>query len=285
MDRRCGAASDRCAEMARRRDPSHFHVVLEKDESLKRGEHQFIRRGITIPEVRAPRERAVRALLIADDEAISTFLGDAENPAHSDWSERNDKIRGLYENGPYTLRYVKNAIAQLAAALSTPPAGRAPDLLADIFSVEVPGEDSGQADHGGADAPQAAEVGGPTPKIAAPAIAGRASMRIAGIAGGFVIQGIGAGEAPATTLKAEAAYRTRSGDPFRKYSPFDFSIGRNGVTLTSDGAQVGTAQENRIEFQPLRPDFQLTVTGFDPRRDLVVRVSRKDDDAAEAELH
>ncbi|MGZ8833096.1 MAG: hypothetical protein ACXW19_07860, partial [Thermoanaerobaculia bacterium] len=54
---------------------SHFDVVLEKDESLKRGEHQFIRRGITIPEVKSPREKPVRALLIADDEALSTFLG------------------------------------------------------------------------------------------------------------------------------------------------------------------------------------------------------------------
>ncbi|MBK5259639.1 MAG: hypothetical protein JJE51_08595 [Thermoanaerobaculia bacterium] len=108
---------------------SYFDVVLEKDESLKRGEHHFIRRGITIPEVRSPRDKPVRALLVADDEELSSFLGDAENPAHSDWSERNDKIRTVYDNGAWTLRYVKNAIAHLAGLLSTPPAGRNPDLV------------------------------------------------------------------------------------------------------------------------------------------------------------
>jgi hypothetical protein len=34
-----------------------------------------------------------------------------------------------------------------------------------------------------------------------------------------------------------------------------------------------------------RPDFHLALTGFDARRDLMVRLSRKDEDAAEAELH
>jgi hypothetical protein len=33
---------------------------------------------------------------------------------------------------------VKNAVSQLAALVTTPPAGRAPDLLADIFSVTIP---------------------------------------------------------------------------------------------------------------------------------------------------
>jgi hypothetical protein len=260
---------------------SHFDVVLEKDESLKRGEHQFIRRGITIPEVRSPREKPVRALLIADDEAISTLLGDAENPAHSDWSERNDKIRGLYEQGASTLRYVKNAIAQIAAALSRPPAGRAPDLLADIFSIAVPGDDAAVAP---GHAKRDVDRGETTARDIS--IAARDnSMRITPIAGGFTIQGVGSNHNTGARCVAEVAYRTRSGDPFRKYSPFDFAIGRGGVTLENDGADVYAARGNRVEFQPVRSDFQLIVTGFDRRRDLVVRVSRKDDDAPEAELH
>jgi hypothetical protein len=260
---------------------SHFNVVLEKDETLRRGEHQFIRRGITIPEVRSPREKPVRALLIADDEALSTFLGDAENPAHSDWSERNDKIRGLYEQGPWTLRYVKNAIAQIAAALSRPATGRAPDLLADIFSIAVPGDhDAVAAGRAKGDVNR-----GETTVRDIGTTASANSLRITAIDGGFTIQGIGSDHNTGARCVAEVAYRTRSGDPFRKYSPFDFAIGRGGVTLKGDGAEVHAARENRVEFQPLRADFQLTVTGFDRRRDLVVRISRKDDDAPEAELH
>jgi hypothetical protein len=258
---------------------SHFDVVLEKDDALRRGEHHFIRRGITIPEVRSPREGPIRALLIADDEPISTFLGDAENPAHSDWSERNDRIRTRYENGASTLRYVKNAIAQLAKGLSIPPAGRVPDLLAGIFSIDVAG--SGAA-HGAGDDEKPGDRGG----IDATRITARpheSPLRIVRVANGFTILGNGA--PGGTTWRAEVAYRTRGGDPFRKYSPYDFAIGRGGVRFASDGAEIRAARDNHIEFLPARNDFHLTVTGFDPRRDLVVRVIGRDDDAPEAELH
>ncbi len=251
------------------RSPSHFDVVLEKDESLKRGEHHFIRRGITIPEVRAPRDKPVRALLVADDEPISTFLGDAENPAHSDWSERNDRVRILYEHGPSTLRYVKNAIARIAGALTAPPAGLARDLLSDIFSIPLQPEDGGEAHK---------TTTGDTPAGIAPR---PQAIRITPIQGGFTIQGLN-GSGP---FIADVAYRTRNGDPFRRYSPFDFSIGRNGVLVRSDGATVKAARGNRIAFETERADFQLTVSGFDPRRDLVVRVARQEDNAPEAELH
>jgi hypothetical protein len=261
---------------------AHFDVVLEKDYTLRRGEHHFIRRGITIPEVKSARDKPVRALLIADDETLSTFLGDAENPAHSDWSERNDKIRNLYEQGASTLRYVKNAIAQIASMLSTPAAGRAPDLLSDIFSIANPEEDGSIA----AGAQSTRELDRGESLVHGESTAARPdAVRIVRIAGGFTLQGTGKNGDATRRWIIEMAYRTRSGDPFRKYSLYDFAMGRNGVTWKSDGAVVAVARDNRLELASQRSDFQLTVTGFDHRRDLVVRVSRKDDDAPEAELH
>ena len=262
---------------------SHFAVILEKDEQLKRGEHHFIRRGITIPEVRSPRDKPVRAILVADDDALSTFLGDAENPAHSDWSERNDKIRNAYENGASTLRYVKNAISQLAALVTTPPAGRAPDLLAEIFSVTLPPN----GDHGvrrpqpppSETAAAAAEL--PNIPIKPP----EQRIKITPVTGGFALKGSGSLGDVGVTFLAEVAYRTRNGNPFRKYNAFDFTIGDDGVSLAHEGANIRAINGNRLEFLPTRPDFHLALTGFDGRRDLMVRLSRKDDDAAEAELH
>lgn len=252
----------------RARVASHFSVVIQKDESLKRGEHHFIRRGITIPEVKVPRDKPVRAILVADDEPIATFLGDAENPAHSDWSERNDRVRS-YEYGRDTLRYVKQAIPQIATALSAPPAGLNRDLLADIFSIALQPEDD-------VDQRKGPEAEKPIDIVPRPQ-----PVRITPIHGGFTIQGLNGGG----QFVAEVAYRTRSGDPFRRYSPFDFAIGRNGITIKSDGATVKASRENRIAFESERSDFQLTVSGFDPRRDLVVRVARQEDHAPETELH
>ncbi len=259
---------------------SHFAVILEKDETLRRGEHHFIRRGITIPEVKSGREKGVRAILVADEEALSTFLGDAENPAHSDWSERSDKIRILYEHGPSTLRYVKRAIEQLAAMISTPPAGRDASLLSSIFSVQVPADAEGPAPRARRDR---AGSSSPAPPVAVKAHDQR--VRLTPIAGGFTLRGSGGTADVGVPYTAEVAYRTRHGNPFRKYSTFDFRIGENDVALASEGTTIRRLDGNRLEFLPTQPDFHLALTGFDPRRDLVVRVTRKDDDAPEAELH
>jgi hypothetical protein len=261
----------------RTRTPSFFRVVLERDETLRRGDHHFIRRGITIPEVRSPREKPVRGMVIADDEPIATFLGDAENPAHSDWSERNDRVRTLYENGASTLRYVKNSIAQLAIMLSAPPAGRSENLLADVFSVTVTGDQT----HGGMGREQGEHGEMARRDIFAQTQQG--ALRILRIHGGFTVQGLNG--ATDSRFTAQVAYRTRSGDPFRKYSPLDFAIGRGGVAVRAEKADVLIARENRVDFEPRDPAFELIVTGFDTRRDLVVRVSRSESDATEAELH
>jgi hypothetical protein len=258
---------------------SYFAVILEKDERLKRGEHHFIRRGITIPEVRSARDKPVRALLIADDDALSTFLGDAENPAHSDWSERNDKVRNIYDNGASTLRYVKNAIAQIATLVSTPPEGRAPDLLADLFSVTLPAEEAEAPRR--AQRPEAGSGESPDARLPVKASEHAQRIRITPLAGGFTLRGSGTMRDVGVPFIAEVAYRTRSGNPFRKYSPFDFTIGGEAIVLDVDGATLRTVENNRFELLPARPDFHVALSGFDVRRDLVVRVSRKDDDAAE----
>src|SRR6201995_4106560 len=120
---------------------------MEHDDQLRRGEHHFIRRGITIPDVRATSDKPVRVLIVIDDQALSTFLGDAENPAHADWSERADRIRTFYDHGPSTLRFVKNSPSFLASLLSRPPEGRVRDFLADIFSIEIDDEPQQEAGH------------------------------------------------------------------------------------------------------------------------------------------
>ena len=71
---------------------SGFSVFLERDEKLSRADDHFIRQGITIPEVTALKHKGVRAIVSVTERELSAFLGDAENPAHTEW-ERNSKNR------------------------------------------------------------------------------------------------------------------------------------------------------------------------------------------------
>lgn len=261
---------------------SHFDIYLEKDAALRKPAHHFIRRGITIPDVRSTSaEQAVRALIVVDHEALSTFLGDAENPAHSDWSERADKLRTLYDHHAATLRFIKNSAAYLSSLLSRPPEGRVKDFLQDLFSIEIveePGERAPvhipikKREAGESEGPGGANGGKP------------AAVTISRIAGGFTIKG--SDEAlVARRMSAELAYRARSGNPFRKHSQFDFDLMSGDVAINGDAAIVRRTGVNTIEFTPAAAKFQVSMRGFDAHRDLVVRVTEMDDDAAQTELH
>lgn len=264
---------------------SWFDVILAKDEALPRPDLHFIRRGITIPEVKAATSvtRPVRALVVVDQEALSTLLGDAENPAHSDWSERADKVRGSYDRGAWTVRFVKNSIAQLSAMLTRPPAGRVRDLLAEIFSIDLP-EEGEAPESGGGDGDDEQDGGaGQTAAIAKPASKG-SRIRIARSPEGFTLRGAGDPGDVGRTVVAEVAYRLRSGNPFRRYSPFDFELGKD-VTLQPDGIELREVAGNRIAFTPVTAAYTVAFHGFDRRRDLVVRVAVEGDLATETELH
>jgi hypothetical protein len=262
---------------------SWFDVYLERDESLRKPEHHFIRSLITIPEVRVSGDKSTRALIVIEEPALSRFLGDAENPAHSDWSERADKIRTLYDHGPWTLRFVKNSATFLASLLARPPEGRERDFLADVFSIEARDESLHDGSVAARIPIRAAGSASGSAGTAAEANGGGGGITISRIAGGFTIRGADA--AVGRPLRGEVAYRVRAGNPFRKHSPFDFDLlTEDGIDVQCEGVRLRRSSVNAFDLVPSAPKFQISMKGFDPRRDLVVRVADADD-APEAELH
>lgn len=218
-----------------------FDVVLEKDEALTRSDLHFIRRGITIPDVRGSGgDKPVRALIVIDHEILSTFLGDAENPAHSDWSERADKLRSLYDFHATTLRFVKNSAGVIASLLTRPRTGRDRNLLHEVFSMPL-GEDGTSTEA----TPRKGTKPATTPAGVLPGLAaGHARIELQRVAGGFSIRG--AGDRRKRT--AEVAYRIRSGNPMKKHSPFDFDLTAGGIAIDADGAAARAVRANALEF-------------------------------------
>ncbi|MEA2489105.1 MAG: hypothetical protein QOH21_897 [Acidobacteriota bacterium] len=256
---------------------SWFDVYLERDESLRRPEQHFIRSLITIPDVRVSGDKATRALIVIEEPALSRFLGDAENPAHSDWSERADKIRTLYDHGAWTLRFVKNSASFLASLLAQPPVGRERDFLADLFSIDG-------ADESLHDGAVAARIPVRTGDGATPGNEGTTGdvtprgggVTISRISGGFTVRAANA--SVGRPLRAEVAYRVRAGNPFRKHSSFDFDLlAGSDITTQAEGVRLRPTAVNAFELVPSAAKFQISMKGFDPRRDLIVRVVDADD--------
>ena len=75
-------------------------------------------------------------------------------------------------------------------------------------------------------------------------------------------------------VKIEVAYEVGTGNAFKKYSPHDFKLGKDGVNVaaTHGKVRVLSAKHNTMELQVNQVPFQVQVNGFDSNRDLKVKV-------------
>lgn len=234
---------------------SHFEVYIQKDESLKQADEFYIRSGITISEIKVLGNRRTRALLFARDKVVSTFLGDSESPAHTDWKPRAEELK-KYTLSQSTLSYIKYCMRDIVKILDQPSPGLNPDFLQDIFFLS----DETKPGAGG---------NKPIPPIPPPP---PQNFNISKIQGGCKITL--SDKKPALPFQAIArfAYDVLRGSPFSNYHPLDFTLNHAPIKVSISHGHIITNNENQITFEVLTKDFELKVTGFDEHRDIVVDV-------------
>jgi hypothetical protein len=256
---------------------ANFRVFVMKDLDLKRGEDHYIRQGITITEIRMLREGGVRGLVVVDDRDLSSLLGDAENPAHTDWQERSTKLKERFKHGPSCVRFVKRSLREIVGFLSRPPEGIHEDLLRDLFFVDRP--EGVPAGNGGNDGTGVKRpTVGPTLPPPPPPPPVPAPFRLDQMPGGFRIRGNPEAEG-VRLVEVEAAYEVRRGNAFRRYHENDFDLSRD-IEIVTQGATVERANGKHLAIRVNDPGFEVTVSGFDSNRDLKVRARRRDGDDA-----
>ena len=183
---------------------SEFHVYLQRDDRLERADEHFVRDGITVTGVRAALPRGIRLIVSIRDRALSTLLGDAENPAHTEWQERSLKFKDRYHHGPFTLRYLRNVPKELVRVLTRPSEGRDFALLKQLFSLDVPTESDVTTRTADQDKAGAGEDAGET-EIAT--VGSERAIALQKLRGGFRIKGVPNGGA----LRQPSGWPTRSG--------------------------------------------------------------------------
>jgi hypothetical protein len=113
---------------------SFFDVFLVRDISEHIGRPTFIREGIIISNVNAPRTRGVRAIVLAHDEHIAKFLRKSENPSHTEW--QHSHLKDEYDRGYKTdLEFVKKSVNEIVKVISEAEEEDDPALLMDFFSI------------------------------------------------------------------------------------------------------------------------------------------------------
>jgi len=238
-----------------------FYIFLEKCSQLKKPEEFYIRSGITISGIKVLGNRPVRGMLVAEDEPITEFLGDAETPAHTDWNERTEDFKEKYDNAVSILRFIKKSIIKIVSFLDEPPKEQQEDFLIDIFNISS--EYSGNS----VLSSQKTEI-----------LLIEQKERIFNISkatGGFkifldkkdVILPI-----KATIL---IAYDIRRGNPFKQYDTYDFDLRDNNIFTEIKGGEIVEKKENIIDLIINDHNFLLNTTGFDLKRDIVVNIKEK----------
>lgn len=244
-----------------------FSVFLERDEKLDKPEDHFIRQGITIPEVSSLKLKGIRAIVSISESDLSAFLGDAENPAHTQWERNSKKFKSKYKLGPATLDFVKSSPRELVKILTQPQKGRDANLLQHIFSLPL--EPAGNAEKPGRD---------PSDKENKPLGDGDivdlepgSYLQLNAIQGGFRLGRRAKAAQIPRFISIWIAYEVRSGNPFKKYTALDFDVNQEPIRIKIDGARLMLCKENTIQIEVTHSYFRLVVTGFDTRRDLRVR--------------
>ena len=243
-----------------------FDLFLQK--ASDDGDTLFVRDTIVLP-AESKYFRGYRALaaLVADDKPVCSFLGDAENPAHTSWSASAEKVTAEWRNPSARLKEVRGALQQFYDEIVSSFEAVDPNALIAIFSAKTESGTRGARPRGPVVLPPNPNPPPPTEK----------AYRLIRLKGGFAIRSA-AGLRPEQlplTIRVRAAYDVLRGNPFVRHDPLDFDFFRNELEVKATGASTSAQSPNTLVIKVNHRDFEVTVSGFDVRRDLIVDASRQ----------
>jgi hypothetical protein len=253
--------------------PSYFDVFIRRTADAEPGRPTFVREGLIIPDVKCKSVIGVRSLVVIEDGGIATLLGDAENPAHTEWLSKSSNFKEKYLFGPSYIGFVTSSVEAIVRRIANEPDAEDPDMLLDIFSLSVGEEEEGRTRRRRRRRKGSEPADGPTPPPPKPR-----RVRVDKVAGGFSIRRGDPEAEPPRRLVVRAAYDIRRGDPFARWNPADFAI--KSLLSSSENARCVSSERNRMVIDVLGAEFEITFDGFDERRDLRVdvRVLEVDDE-------
>jgi hypothetical protein len=247
---------------------SGFNVFIQRPAELERGLDLYVRGGLTVPKEAKFGDRRAYGALIAEEEPICAFLGDAENAAHTIWTTNTEKLRRNYRSSQNTVTVIKNAVVQLYDLLAEVADDADEDALQAFFWFDDPDPGQKQSKKKKRSArPEVPELPRTAPLL-----------QLHRIEGGFSLvssESFSPEQTP-REVKIRLAYEVARGNAFKKYSPLDFRLGKSGnismSVSSNDDVKVVSADNNEIVLQILKVPFKVTAKGFDENRDLKVRI-------------
>lgn len=241
---------------------SQFSVYIKRPPELRKGLDLYVRGGLTLPKESKFVDRCALGAMIAEDYDICSFLGDAENAAHTMWTANAEKLKKNYRNTQTLITAIKKSVVQLYDLLADIKEEENEEALLDFFWFSQPNSGTTAKDPG--------KVVPVPPIERTPAL-----INLHQVEDGFTLSNLDAfteSKLP-HDLRVTMAYDCR-GDSFAQYSDLDFKLGgTNGLKYThSTGVKVISGKDNVLDLQISELPFKFTVRGFDINRDVAVDI-------------
>jgi hypothetical protein len=205
--------------------------------------------------------------MIAEDEPICAFLGDAENAAHTQWTTNTEKLRHNYKASQPIVTVIKKSVLQLYDLLAEVTEEEDEDALQNFFWFDEPDDGTRKKRK----KPKPPKPIGPIIPKSPPL------LKLSQTADGFRICSTGdfTDDKLPREVTVKAAYEVSKGSAFKKYSTHDFTVGKNGTVSTAMEGKVKmiTSKENTWTIEIQETPFTFTASGFDKNRDLKVKFS------------
>jgi len=241
-----------------------FDVYLEKDRELDGREDFFIREDLRVSGVHSLNQNNVRGMVVVSENPLVEMLGDAENPAHTEWQKDSRGFKEKYKHAPSCLSFVIQSVKQLAYYLTEVEEETDEDLLLDFFSLPAEESEATERRRG----TKGAKGEGTEDDVPHPPVLPK-PIEITQIQGGLLVRGTDHLDG-IRFINIRVAYDVLRGNPFNRYSPEDFDLRYPPIKVSSTGIDKETRLENELRFYILDPKFEVKIEGFDLNRDIIV---------------
>lgn len=248
-----------------------FKVFFSKDENLKTAETHFVRENITIIDIKSIKNAGIRSMVLIEDKDLSNLLGDSENPSHTQWQKDSQNFIDKYIHGDKCMAFVINSVSNIYLKLQKQTMGLEKDILKNVFSITMENEEQSLDNN---DDDSGKDVDLKKPKLDLPR--GKKQMiRVKKIPGGIQIFPYELEQGNLPEIELELAYDTTRGNPLKKYQQLDFQLNQHPIKTIQKNCEFSFLKPNSVLFKPKNPDFEVTITGFDERRDLFINLKTK----------
>jgi len=227
----------------------------------------FYREGLRISEAGGSKITGIRSIVVVDDPPLAQMLGDAEGPAHVNWSPSTRRFKDKYADGKRWIGFVKQAPQEILRLARSAQEDEDRDLAKDYFSDHdrppppPPPDPEGEKEkEGDGDDPPPPPPPPPPPNVR--------ESRVEEIEGGFTAS-VGEAVRSGSELRLKVAYDVRKGSALKKWRPWDFRL--ENMEISCEGGLLVEADGQLMRVRVDEPErFKVRVRGFDTNRDLYV---------------